>query len=710
MSNIHESVLVVDDQEMNRDMLGRRLEIEGYAVAVAEGGRQAIELLEKQSFDLVLLDVMMPEMSGLEVLSRLRAQFSKTELPVIIVTAKGQSEDMVAAFALEANDYVTKPIDMQVALARIANQLSGKRAVAALRESEMRYSLAARGANDGLWDWDLRSNEVYYSPRWKEMLGYGDEEIGNSVEEWLERVHPHDLERVQAALENHRQGMTTHFETEHRMRHKDATYRWVLSRGLSVRDSEGRQQRMAGSQTDITRGKAIDELTGLPNRALFLDRLQLAIDQSQRDPGYLYAILFLDVDRFKVINDSLGHLAGDQLLVALSARLEASLRACDFVARTDREPTAARFGGDEFAILLEGIAHPDNAGLVARRLLDAVSRPFTVNGHDIFTGVSIGIAPGDASYRQAEDILRDADTAMYHAKADGKGRYVTFDAEMRTAAIARLTIETELRRAIEREEFRVHYQPIVSLDTYRITGFEALLRWQHPERGLVPPAEFIGVAEEAGLITTIGLWVLRAACRQMAAWQVEYPQCSRQMICVKVSAIQFMQPTLFDEVARILDETGLNPRCLKLEITEGVLVDDPKHAVELLTRLRALGVQIGVDDFGTGYSSLSYLEQFPIDTLKVDRSFVSRLGTSNESNEIIQTIVNLAHNLKIDVVAEGVEQPGQAQWLRGVDCEFGQGYLFSKPVPSEAAGALLAAEGTAAAAEMHDPPQELVAV
>jgi diguanylate cyclase (GGDEF)-like protein/PAS domain S-box-containing protein len=710
VSNIHESVLVVDDQEMNRDMLGRRLEIEGYAVAVAEGGRQAIELLEKQSFDLVLLDVMMPEMSGLEVLSRLRAQFSKTELPVIIVTAKGQSEDMVAAFALEANDYVTKPIDMQVAMARIANQLSGKRAVAALRESEMRYSLAARGANDGLWDWDLRSNEVYYSPRWKEMLGYGDEEIGNSVEEWLERVHPHDLERVQAALENHRQGMTTHFETEHRMRHKDATYRWVLSRGLSVRDSEGRQQRMAGSQTDITRGKAIDELTGLPNRALFLDRLQLAIDQSQRDPGYLYAILFLDVDRFKVINDSLGHLAGDQLLVALSARLEASLRACDFVARTDREPTAARFGGDEFAILLEGIAHPDNAGLVARRLLDAVSRPFTVNGHDIFTGVSIGIAPGDASYRQAEDILRDADTAMYHAKADGKGRYVTFDAEMRTAAIARLTIETELRRAIEREEFRVHYQPIVSLDTYRITGFEALLRWQHPERGLVPPAEFIGVAEEAGLITTIGLWVLRAACRQMAAWQVEYPQCSRQMICVKVSAIQFTQPTLFDEVARILDETGLNPRCLKLEITEGVLVDDPKHAVELLTRLRALGVQIGVDDFGTGYSSLSYLEQFPIDTLKVDRSFVSRLGTSNESNEIIQTIVNLAHNLKIDVVAEGVEQPGQAQWLRGVDCEFGQGYLFSKPVPSEAAGALLAAEGTAAAAEMHDPPQELVAV
>ena len=686
------SLLLVDDDEMNRDMLGRRIELEGYAVVLAEGGRQALALLERQVFDLVLLDVMMPEMNGLETLGRIREKHCPADLPVIMVTAKDQSEDVVEAFRLGANDYVTKPVDLPVALARIATQISHKRAQAALRESEARYALAARGANDGLWDWDLQTDQVYYSPRWKALLGYEEGEIGAGLEEWFRRVHPEDLPGVRAEIEAHRQGLTVHFENKHRLLHKDHSYRWVLSRGLAVRGRDGRAVRMAGSLTDITQDKVADPLTRLPNRVLFMDRLGRALERAKRNRDLRFAVLFLDLDRFKVINDSLGHLMGDQLLIAVARRLEACLRSGDTVARIPSQATVARLGGDEFTILLEDIQDVANAVGVAERIQEELAVPFILNGTEAFTSASIGITLGPAGYEQADEMLRDADAAMYVAKAGGKARYEVFDAAMRARALDRLQLEAELRRAIERREFCLHYQPILALRSGRLAGFEALLRWQHPERGLLMPAEFISVAEDTGLIVPLGWWVLGESCRQMSAWQACFPTDPPLVISVNLSSKQFLQGELATEIERLLAEVGLDPRSLKLEITESAIMGDPESAAVMLAHLRGLGVQVCIDDFGTGYSSLNYLHRFPVDTLKIDRSFVLHMDHAEENRQIIQSIVALAHNLALDVIAEGVETAAQQHQLAALNCEYGQGFFFSTPVDSSAAEAMLMAE------------------
>ncbi|MGH7223224.1 MAG: diguanylate cyclase domain-containing protein, partial [Gemmataceae bacterium] len=388
------SLLLVDDEELNRDMLGRRLEFHGYAVTSVESGRDALALLGQQSFELVLLDVMMPEMNGLQVLQHIRAEHTAAELPVIMVTAKTQSEDLVEAFQLGANDYITKPVDMPIALARISTQLSLKRAQAALRESETRYALAAQGANDGLWDWNLLRNEMYFSPRWKAMLGYKDDEIGSSPDDWFARIHPDDVSRVHADLVAHQEGKTVGYENEHRILHRDGNYRWMLSRAAAVRNKDGRAVRMAGSQTDISAGTVADALTGLPNRVLFVDRLERAIERAKRNRDYIFAVFFLDLDRFKIINDSLGHLIGDQLLIGIARRLEECLRSCDTVARLETDNTVARLGGDEFTILLDGIANVADVSLVAERLVKELSMPFNLNGNEVFTSASVGIALG----------------------------------------------------------------------------------------------------------------------------------------------------------------------------------------------------------------------------------------------------------------------------------------------------------------------------
>ncbi len=697
------SLLLVDDDEMNRDMLGRRIELEGYAVVLAEGGRQALALLERQVFDLVLLDVMMPELNGLQTLGKIREQHDPAELPVIMVTAKDQSDDVVEAFRLGANDYVTKPIDLPVALARIATQVSHKRAQAALRESETRYALAARGANDGLWDWDLQADTVYYSPRWKALLGYEEDEIGADPQEWFRRVHPEDLAGVRAEITAHRQGHTVHFENKHRLLHKDNSYRWVLSRGLAVRNRDGRAFRMAGSLTDITDDKVADPLTRLPNRVLFMDRLGRALERAKRDRDLRFAVLFLDLDRFKVINDSLGHLLGDQLLIAVARRLEACLRSSDTVARVPSPATVARLGGDEFTILLEDIRDTANATGVAERIQQELAVPFLLGGTEAFTSASIGITVGPAGYSQPDEMLRDADAAMYAAKAGGKARYEVFDAAMRARALARLQLESELRKALERQEFCLHYQPILALKSGRLAGFEALLRWQHPERGLLMPADFISVAEDTGLIVPLGWWVLRESCRQMSTWQVCFPTDPPLMISVNLSSKQFLHAELATEIERLLGEVGLDPHSLKLEITESAIMDDPESAAAMLAHLRALGVQVCIDDFGTGYSSLNYLHRFPVDTLKIDRSFVLHMDHAEENRQIIQSIVALAHNLALDVIAEGVETAAQQDQLTALNCEYGQGYFFSTPVDSAAAEVMLTAQSRSARAVNSSP-------
>jgi diguanylate cyclase (GGDEF)-like protein/PAS domain S-box-containing protein len=683
-------LLIVDDNEMNRDMLARRLARKGYVIELADNAKELLERVQRDAVDLVLLDIEMPVISGLDALKTLRKHYSAAELPIIMVTAKTQSDDIVTALDLGANDYLTKPIDFPVAVARIGTQLSHKQAREALKESEERYALAARGSNDGLWDWNLSANVVHFSPRWKAMLGYQEGEIGDRPEEWLDRIHDADRERVKGDIASHQKGLTLHFESEHRVLHKDGSFRWMLSRGVAVRDASGSVSRMAGSQTDITEGKVSDPLTGLPNRLLFIDRVGRLVKHTKRHKDHLFAVLFMDLDGFKMINDSMGHLIGDQLLIGVANRLEKCLRSTDTVARLGESFTIARLGGDEFTVLLDHIKEPSDAKRAADRLMKAVVLPFILGGREVFTSMSIGIALSNSTYEQAEDILRDADTAMYRAKSLGKARYEVFDADMRASVMARLQLETDLRHAIDGGEFRNFYQPIVNLVSGEIVGFEALLRWQHPRRGLLGPEEFIPVAEETGLIRELGWWNLREACRQITDWRAALAAHSHLTISVNLSAKQFLQPNLVTDISNLLHELGLAPEALKLEITESTVMADPSAAVEMLQQIKSLGIRLAIDDFGTGYSSLSYLHRFPLDTLKIDRSFISGMGDGGEGMEIAQTILPMANNLRLDVVAEGVETIQQVTMLKKLHCKYGQGFYFSRPLSAEGTEALLA--------------------
>jgi diguanylate cyclase (GGDEF)-like protein/PAS domain S-box-containing protein len=692
-------LLIVDDNEMNRDMLARRLARKGYAIGLAESAKELLERVKQDAVDLVLLDIEMPQISGLDALKALREHYSQAELPIIMVTAKNQSDDIVTALDLGANDYLTKPIDFPVAVARIGTQLSHKQAQEALKESEERYALAARGSNDGLWDWNLSANVVHFSPRWKAMLGYEEGEMGDRPEEWFDRIHDADRERVKEEIAAHQKGLTPHFESEHRVLHKEGGFRWMLSRGVAVHDASGNVLRMAGSQTDITEGKVSDPLTGLPNRLLFIDRVGRLVKHSKRRKDHLFAVLFMDLDGFKMINDSMGHLIGDQLLLGVANRLEKCLRSTDTVARIGETFTVARLGGDEFTVLLDHIKDPSDAKRAAERMMKALAPPFILGGKEVFTSVSIGIALSNPAYEQPEDILRDADTAMYRAKSLGKARYEVFDADMRASVMARLQLETDLRHALERGEFRNFYQPIVALVSGEIAGFEALLRWQHPTRGLLGPSEFIPVAEETGIIRELGWWNLREACRQISEWRAGLIAHSNLTISVNLSAKQFLQPNLVEDIRKLLVELALPPEALKLEITESTVMADPSAAVEMLQQIKSLGIRLAIDDFGTGYSSLSYLHRFPLDTLKIDRSFISVMEDDGEGMEIARSIVPMANNLRLDVVAEGVETIQQVALLKKLECKYGQGFYFSRPLSAEGIATLLAGDLTWQACE-----------
>jgi diguanylate cyclase (GGDEF)-like protein/PAS domain S-box-containing protein len=560
----------------------------------------------------------------------------------------------------------------------------------ALRESEERYALAVRGANDGLWDWNLRTGALYLSPRWKAMLGYGESEIGCAPNDWFDLIHAEDFPRVESELTSHLDGRTALFECEHQMRHKDGHYIWVLSRGLVYRDASGLPVRMAGSLTDIAAGRVSDLLTGLPNRVLFMDRIGRALERVKRRRSSNVAVLFIDLDRFKLVNDSLGHVAGDELLVAVARRIERCLRSTDSLSRLATDPTVARMGGDEFTILLEDIRDVTDATRVAERITRSLAEPFDVAHSEVFVTASVGIAVNASDRDSPEELLRSADTAMYRAKSRGRARYEVFDTDMRDRVIARLQLETDLRRAVDHSELSVHYQPIASLESGDVVGFEALVRWDHPDRGMIMPGEFISLAEETGLIIPLGQWVLHEACRQMSAWQRRFGDDAPQNVSVNMSSKQFLQRDLLEQIHRVVASTHIDPSRLKLEITESLIMEDPESAARLLAKLREMEVKTSIDDFGTGYSSLSYLHRFPINTLKVDRSFVGVMGRGEEDAEIVRTIVTLAHNLGLDVVAEGVETVEQRRHLTRLRCEYGQGSLFSVPLPAAEAETLFA--------------------
>jgi diguanylate cyclase (GGDEF)-like protein/PAS domain S-box-containing protein len=706
------------------------MEQESYKVAEAADAEQALAAYSRLNPDLVLLNALMPVVDGFTCCAKLQTFSRKNHAPVLMIMALEDRESVDRALLVGATDYVTKPIHWAVLRQRVRrllqqsylyqqleksnqelhakiNELS--QAEEALRESQERYALVAQSTHDGFWDWNLKTNQVYFSSRWKSMLGYSEHEIGNSLADWFNRVHPEDIERFKAEISAHLAGLTNCFENEHRLLHQDDSYRWMLSRGIALRDADGKPYRIAGCQTDITQSKTTearllhqachDALTGLPNRVWFMERLEYAIARTKLHQDYVFALLFLDLDRFKLVNDSLGHALGDQLLMAIAQRLKTCLRPADTIARLD---------GDEFTILLEDIKDLSHATQVADRIHQELSLPFNLKGNTVFTSASIGIVISALGYDRPEDMLRDADTTMNRAKALGKARYEVFNQTMQNQAMARLQLEIDLRSALERQELQVYYQPIVSLNNGRIAGFEALVRWQHPQRGLVSPAEFIPVAEETGLIIPLGWWVLRQACRQICTWQQQVPVHPPLIVSVNISGKQLTQSHLVTEIKQILRETGLDAGSLKLEITESVLVDNIEAVVPILKQLKALGIGLSIDDFGTGYSSLSYLHQMPIDTLKIDRSFVHDVDCDPEKIEIIRTIVGLSWNLGMNVVAEGVETKKQMYQLQALNCDYGQGYFFSRPVNAKAAKALkqfeLKKTGNTAIEPQHQMP------
>ncbi|HEX9984711.1 MAG TPA: EAL domain-containing protein [Thermoanaerobaculia bacterium] len=642
---------------------------------------EAVEALATSTHDVCLIDYRLGEHDGLELLRH--ARDLGVAAPMILLTGQGGGNIDLLAMRAGAADYLVKgAIDAPLLERSIRYALEQSRTLRALRESEERYALSARGANDGLWVWDLRANDVYYSPRWKSMLGHSEEEIGSAPDEWFSRLHPDDAELLRGAVDRHLQGETPHLESEHRMRCRDGSYRWMLSRGLAVRDASGAATRIAGSQTDVTERKLAverlthdafhDGLTQLPNRALFMDRLARAIEAHRRYPESLFAVLFLDLDRFKLVNDSLGHLLGDELLIAVAQRLAALVRSSD---------TVARLGGDEFAILIDDIEHETDAVRAARRIQDELLVPFGVGPHEIFTTVSIGIALSTTGYLDPQDVLRDADIAMYRAKARGKARHEVFDTAMHERTVELLRFETDLRRAIERHELRVYYQPVIEMRTGAVAGFEALLRWQRGDT-LVSADSIIATAEETGLIVAIGEWVLREALRQASAWDgVD--------MHVNLSPRQLLQPDVVERVAAAVAESGVAPERLHLEVTENVLIENAEAAAELLRALRDINVKLSLDDFGTGYSSLSSLREFPFDMLKIDRSFLLD-GDTTRADEMVRTIASLARVLGMEVTVEGLETAEQVTRMRGLGVSYAQGFYFARPLPPDEAARMLA--------------------
>ncbi|HYG74396.1 MAG TPA: EAL domain-containing protein [Planctomycetota bacterium] len=715
-------VLLVSHDMFELATLGRML-ADAHAVDTSQNAEEAWATAVESRPDMIIIDCALPHNSGFELCRRMKEATEFQDTAIVLMLDSSNAQAHARALDCGTTDIFRKPHDKMLLLARIKSLLKYKSAVAALRkarnelekrveertaelqkeiadhkrteaalkESQARFALAAEGSNDGLWDWDLRTGKVYYSPRWKDMLGYSEDTQWDSPDHWFGKVHPQDVDHVNKELSAHLDGHKQQFYCEYRIQHKNGTMRWVLTRGMAVRDDEGVPCRIAGSQSDITPRKLMelhlrhdamhDALTGLPNRALFVDRLKQAIARSQRSTTYQFAVLLLDIDKFKLVNDSLGHSFGDHLLIEFSRRVKAIQRSTD---------TVGRLGGDEFVVLLEEVNGLEGANLVAQRIHDEFKAPLMIDGRQMFVTTSIGVVLGRSRYERADDVLRDADTALYQAKAAGRGRHEAFNSGMHMKVLTLLDLENELRNAVQDcSQFLLNYQPILSLENSSVIGFEALVRWNHPARGLVSPMQFIPLAEDTDLITPITYWVLETACRQFKEWERSAGQDLPLYVSINLSGRTFAQEDLASRVAEIIRKSDVDPRRIHLEITEGSLMKNPELALATLSKFKEMNIGLMVDDFGTGYSSLSYLHRLPLDVLKIDRSFIEDMQTDSRNMQIVRTMALLAERLGLKMVAEGIETEEQQRSLKAMRCQLGQGYLFSKPVSGQDALAFL---------------------
>ncbi len=681
-------VMLVEDETIVAMDVQQRLETLGYeVVALATTGEKALQYAASEALDLILMDVKLRgKLDGIQTAEKIRELL---DIPIIYLTAFADENTLQRARTTDAFGYLIKPFEDRELRSTIEIALYKYKTEKKIKKSEERYALAVLATNDGIWDWDIENDRIYYSPRWAEMLGLNPDLLSNSSSEWLSRIHPEDQSQVRKTLDLHLSGTKPVFESEYRILHQDGGYRWMLCRGMALFDKREKPYRMAGSQSDISDRKRIEQelihqalhdvLTGLPNRALFVDRLKYVLDRYQRVPEKRAAVIFLDLDNFKFVNDSFGHGCGDGLLIEIAQRLNTSLRPGD---------TISRFGGDEFAILLDQLEGDEIIFRVAKRVLKEISKPYQMYNTEITISASIGILPLTAAYQTSEEVLRDVDTAMYSAKKKGRARFETFTQTLREQTLSRYDREIELRQALENNEFFLHYQPIYTSKDRRLVGFEALLRWMNPKRGLLTPADFINILEETKLIIPVGEWVLRKACFDAQSWNDAFGLPLK--ISVNLSRLQLLDQDLLNKVQSALLDNGLSPELLELEVTESVAMDNVEIAFHHLTELQKMGVKVAIDDFGSGYSSLDHLKRFPANILKIDRTFIEDI--KDDDFAIVSAMISMAHELKLCVTGEGVETENQLALLANMKCDEVQGYYFGKGMLKEDIWKILANE------------------
>lgn len=686
-------VLIVDDDPVIRVVFAEALAAIGVATDEVESGEQALAAIARRVPDLVLLDFAMPGMDGFETCRALRKLSVAHKIPILIAT--GYPETVEDAFQAGATDFIHKPVDPQLLQHRVRFLMRAQATLAKLSESEERLANAQRLTRMGNWEWTAGDEAMIWSEGIYRLFDMQQRPGASTHEAFLRAAHPHDRAALEKAL-CEALSESRPLSLEHRIVLPSGTEHIVHQQGEVLRGENGSPDRISGTMHDITERRQAedqirhlafyDSLTALPNRRMLADHLKRLLDRA-KDTGEKIALLFLDLDDFKRINDTLGHAAGDALLRTVGERLMTCVRPTDTVGRPQEEDAVSRFGGDEFTMVLSGLRSSAEAGIVARRILKALRAPMVLEGREICVTSSIGIVfcPEDGS--DSDTLLRKADAAMYLAKEKGGDTFQFYSESLNRRAVRSLNLETGLRGALENDELALHYQPQIDSRSGKIFGVEALLRWQSPDLGLVAPGEFIPLAEESDLILSLGEWALRTACAQQRLWQAD--GLGETRMAVNVSSRQIRKGGFAETVERILRDTGLDPSTLELEITESAFLGDERNAVETLLQLRSMGLRVALDDFGTGYSSLSHLTRFPIDTLKIDGSFVAQMGEDTQANAVVAAVIAMANRLRLTVIAEGVETAAQEESLREEGCHLVQGFLYSRPVEAAAAEELL---------------------